>query len=81
MGRKNNCELNFCSMYFVGNNEEIHLSFKNSEKLQTQALNICYENHNMVHTVKKQNNFFWGGGMGEGGEGAQKCNSVLFLDY
>ena len=25
-------------MYFVRNNEEIHLSFKNSEKLQTQAL-------------------------------------------
>ena len=30
MGRKNNCELNFFSMYFVGNNEEIHFSFKNS---------------------------------------------------
>ena len=32
MGRKNNCKLNFFSMYFVQNNEEIHLSFKNSEK-------------------------------------------------
>ena len=32
MGRKNNCNLNFFSMYFVRNNEEIHLSFKNSEK-------------------------------------------------
>ena len=31
VGRKNNCKLNF-SMYFVRNNEEIHLSFKNSEK-------------------------------------------------
>ena len=28
VGRKNNCKLNF----FVRNNEEIHLSFKNSEK-------------------------------------------------
>ena len=25
-------ELNFFSMYFVWNNKEIHLSFKNSEK-------------------------------------------------
>ena len=32
VGRKNNCKLNFFSMYFVRNNEEIHLSFKNSEK-------------------------------------------------
>ena len=30
-------------MYFVQTNKEIHLSFKNSEKQQTQALraNIC----------------------------------------
>ena len=27
-----NCNLNFFSMYFVRNNEEIHFSFKNSEK-------------------------------------------------
>ena len=27
VGRKNNCKLNFFSMYFVRNNEEIHLSF------------------------------------------------------
>ena len=32
VGRKNNCKLNFFSMYFVRNNEEIHLSFKNSQK-------------------------------------------------
>ena len=32
VARKNNCKLNFFSMYFVPNNEEIHLSFKNSEK-------------------------------------------------
>ena len=32
VGRKNNCKLNFFSIYFVRNNEEIHLSFKNSEK-------------------------------------------------
>ena len=31
VGRKNNCKLNFFSMYFVQNNEEIQLSFK-SEK-------------------------------------------------
>ena len=30
--RKKNCKLNFFSMYFVQNNEEMHLSFKNSEK-------------------------------------------------
>ena len=39
VGRKSNCKLNFFSMYFVRNNEEIHLSFKNSEKQRTQALN------------------------------------------
>ena len=27
-----NCKLNFFSMYFVRNKEEIHLSFKNREK-------------------------------------------------
>ena len=32
VGRKNNCKLNFFSMYFVPSNEKIHLSFKNSEK-------------------------------------------------
>ena len=30
--RKNNSKLKFFSMYFIRNNEEIHLSFKNSEK-------------------------------------------------
>ena len=30
VARKNNCKLNFFSMYFIRNNEEIHLSFKNS---------------------------------------------------
>ena len=32
MARKSNCKLNFFSMYFFRNNEETHLSFKNSEK-------------------------------------------------
>ena len=32
VGRKNNCKLNFFSIKFVRNNEEIHLSFKYSEK-------------------------------------------------
>ena len=32
VGRKNNCKLSFFSMYFVQNNKEIHLSFKNCEK-------------------------------------------------
>ena len=32
-GKKNNCKLNFFSMYFIRNKEEIHLSFKNSEKI------------------------------------------------
>ena len=40
VGRKNNCQLNFFSMYFVQTNEEIHLSFKNSEKQRTQALTL-----------------------------------------
>ena len=31
-GRKNNCKVNFFSMYFVRTKEEVHLSFKNSEK-------------------------------------------------
>ena len=30
VGRKNKCKLNFFSMYFVRNNQEIYLSFKNS---------------------------------------------------
>ena len=40
VGRKNNCKLNLFSMYFVQNNEEIHLFFKNSEKKRTQALTL-----------------------------------------
>ena len=32
VGRENDSKLNFFSMYFVRNNEEIYLSFKNSEK-------------------------------------------------
>ena len=32
VGRKNNCKVNFFSMYFVRTNKEILLSFKNSEK-------------------------------------------------
>ena len=32
VGRKNNCKVNFFSMYFVRTKEEIYLSFKNSEK-------------------------------------------------
>ena len=32
VGGKNNCKLNFFSMYFVRTNEEIYLSFKSSEK-------------------------------------------------
>ena len=47
MGRK--IKLNFFSMFFVRNNQEIHLSFKNSEKQQAQALisgkaNVAYVN-------------------------------------
>ena len=38
VGRKSNCQLNLFSIHFVRTNEEIHLSFKNSEKLRTQAL-------------------------------------------
>ena len=44
MGRKNNCKLNFFSIYSVRNNEEIHLSFKISVKLRTQALSLCQLN-------------------------------------
>ena len=32
VGRKNNCWVNLFSMDFVQTKEEIHLSFKNSEK-------------------------------------------------
>ena len=38
MGRKNNCKLNFFSMYLVRNNNEIPFYFKNREKYQTKAL-------------------------------------------
>ena len=31
MGRRNNCELNFFSMYLVQNNEQIHFYSENSE--------------------------------------------------
>ena len=44
VGRKNNCQLNFFSIYFVQTNEEIHLSFKNSEKQQKQALTLLIFN-------------------------------------
>ena len=53
VGRKNNCNLNFFSMYFVRNNEEIHLSFKNSEKWWTQALRIS--SVNVAKTVGSNN--------------------------
>ena len=33
VGRKNNGKLDFFSMYFIQNNEEIYLSFKNRHKL------------------------------------------------
>ena len=32
VGRKNNCKVNLFSMYFVRTEEEIPLSFENSEK-------------------------------------------------
>ena len=35
---KNNCNINFFSMYFVRNHEEIHFPFKNSEKEWMQVL-------------------------------------------
>ena len=37
VGRKNNYKVNFFSMHFDQTKKEIHLSFKNSEKWQTQA--------------------------------------------
>ena len=56
VGRKNNCKLNFFSMYFVRNNEEIHLSFKNSEKWWTQALNSL----DMIRILKQSRPDFSG---------------------
>ena len=44
VGRKNNRQLNFFSIYFVQTTEEIHLSFKNSEKQQKQALTLLIFN-------------------------------------
>ena len=35
MRRKNNCKLNFFSIFFVWNNKEIHFYFKNSEVADT----------------------------------------------
>ena len=40
VGKENNCKVNSFSMYFVRTKEEIHLSFKNSEKYRTQVLRI-----------------------------------------
>ena len=51
VGRKNNCKLNFFSMYFVRTNEEIHLSFKNSEKQRTQALRRVVLNSSSLQQV------------------------------
>ena len=43
LGRKNNCKLNLFSMYFIQNNEEIHLSFKNSgHKLEKNSQYFVY---------------------------------------
>ena len=50
VGRKNNCKLNFFLMYFVRNNEEIYLPFKNSEKYRTQAL-IKKKEYYAVHII------------------------------
>ena len=51
MGRKNNCKLNFFSMYVFRNNEEIHLPFKNSEKQRTQALRRVVLNSSSLQQV------------------------------
>ena len=50
MGRKSNCKLNFFSMTFIQNNEEIHFSFKNSEKQWRQALK---ELETTIHSLEK----------------------------
>ena len=39
-------------MYFVRNNEEIHLSFKNSERQWTQALN-CFNSYSTGNKLKE----------------------------
>ena len=44
-------KLNFSSMYLVRNNEEIHLSFKNSEKQRTQALRRVVLNSSSLQQV------------------------------
>ena len=38
VGRKSNCKLNFFSMYFFPNSEEIHLSFNSFKEL-----NVCWD--------------------------------------
>ena len=43
-------------MYFVRNNEEIHLSFKNSEKLRTQALTITSADNSDIICITKTKN-------------------------
>ena len=45
-------KLNFFSMYFVRTNEEIHLSFKNSQKQRTQALSKISQFEFLVATEK-----------------------------
>ena len=53
-GRKNNCKVNFFSMYFVRTKEEIHLSFENSEKKRTQALSCKYPFYRCRVQMKKK---------------------------
>ena len=51
VGRKKNCKLNFFSMYFVWNNEEMHLSYsENSEKIADTSFQKTYPKKNPKKT-------------------------------
>ena len=64
MGRKNKCKLNFFSMCFVQNNEDIHFSSKNSEKWRTQALNNREQQVQISNILRFENTLIAGGPQG-----------------
>ena len=62
--------VNFFSIYFIQNNEEIHFSFKNSEKQCTQALKFLI--WHCKKDAKPQLESFW--------EKLLQCRALIFYD-
>ena len=58
MGRKNNGRLNFFSVYFVWNNEEIHFSFKKYWKIAGTSFKVAWQERGAWYFSGG-----WGGGV------------------